>query len=128
MDQFQKYAPLISRLFIGGFFLISGVSKLGNVEGFTGYLQMGGLPGFLAWPAIAFEIAVGLSMLLGFQARLVALAGAGFCIVTAVLYHSNFADPTMQIMFLKNFAIAGGFLMIFASGAGPVSLDKAKAA
>jgi putative oxidoreductase len=124
MDQLSKYAPLIARIFIGGFFLMSGLGKLGDVAGFAGYVQSGGLPGFLAWPAILFEIAVGLSMLVGFKARLVALAGAAFCIVSAVLYHSNFADQMQMIMFLKNFSIAGGFLMIFAHGAGAVALDK----
>jgi putative oxidoreductase len=124
MDQLSKYAPLIARIFIGGFFLISGLSKLGDVAGFAGYVASGGLPGFLAWPAILFEIGVGLSMLLGFKARIVALAGAAFCIISAVLYHSNFADQIQMIMFLKNFSIAGGFLMIFAHGAGAVALDK----
>lgn len=124
MDQLSKYAPLIARIFIGGFFLISGLGKLGDVAGFAGYLQSGGLPGFLAWPAILFEIAVGLSMLVGFKVRVTALAGAAFCIVTAALYHTNFADQMQLIMFLKNFSIAGGFLMIFAHGAGAVSLDK----
>jgi len=55
---------------------------------------------------------------------LVALAGAAFCVVTAVLYHSNFADQTQMIMFLKNFSIAGAFLMFLAHGAGAYALDK----
>lgn len=124
MDQLSKYAPLIARIFIGGFFLISGLGKLGDVAGFAGYMQSGGLPGFLAWPAILFEIAVGLLMLVGFKVHVTALAGAAFCIVTAALYHTNFADQMQLIMFLKNFSLAGGFLMIFAHGAGAVSLDK----
>ncbi len=124
MDQLSKYAPPIARIFIGGFFLMSGLGKLGDVAGFAGYMQSGGLPGFLAWPAILFEIAVGLSVLLGFKIRIAALAGAAFCIVSAVLYHSNFADQIQMIMFLKNFSIAGGFLMFFAHGAGAVALDK----
>jgi putative oxidoreductase len=52
------------------------------------------------------------------------LAGAAFCVVTAVLYHSNFADQTQMIMFLKNFSIAGAFLMFLAHGAGAYALDK----
>lgn len=124
MDQLQKLSPLVARLFIGAFFLLSGVGKLGDVAGFAGYMEMGGLPGILAWPAILFEILLGLSMIAGFKARLAALAGAGFCIVTAVLYHNNFADQMQMVMFLKNFAIAGGFLMIFANGAGAYAVDK----
>lgn len=124
MDQLQKFAPLIARLFIGGFFLLSGLGKLGDVAGFAGYLASGGLPAFLAWPSILFEILVGLSMIAGFKARIVALAGAGFCIVAALLYHNNLADQMQMIMFFKNFAIAGGFLMIFAHGAGAMAVDK----
>lgn len=124
MDQLSKYAPLIARIFIGGFFLFSGLGKLGDVAGFAGYMQSGGLPGFLAWPAILFEIALGLSILVGFKVRVAALAGAAFCLVSAALYHSNFADQTQMIMFLKNVSIAGGFLMIFAHGAGTLALDK----
>lgn len=124
MQQLQNIAPLIARLFIGGFFLLSGLGKLGDVAGFTGYLTSGGLPAFLAWPAILFEIAVGLAMIAGFRANLVALAGAAFSVVAALLYHNNLADQMQMIMFFKNFAIAGGFLMIFAHGAGAYAVDK----
>lgn len=124
MQQLQNFAPLIARLFIGGFFLLSGLGKLGDVAGFTGYLTSGGLPAFLAWPAILFEIAVGLAMIAGFRVHLVALAGAAFSVVAALLYHNNLADQMQMIMFFKNFAIAGGFLMIFAHGAGAYAVDK----
>lgn len=124
MDQLSKFAPLIARIFIGGFFLMAGLGKIADVAGTAGYIQSVGLPGFLAWPAIIFEVALGLSVLAGFKIRLAALAGAGFCILTAVLFHNNFADQTQMVMFLKNFAIAGGFLMIFAHGAGAVAIDK----
>ncbi|MCF8510712.1 MAG: DoxX family protein [Rhodobacteraceae bacterium] len=124
MDQLNKFAPLIARLLIGGFFLLSGLGKLGDVAGFTGYLTSGGLPAFLAWPAILFEIAVGIAVIVGFQARIAALAGAAFCIAAALLYHNNLADQVQMIMFFKNFAIAGGFMMIFANGAGALAVDK----
>ncbi|MFC3179797.1 DoxX family protein [Cypionkella sinensis] len=125
MDKLALYAPLIARIIIGGFFLLAGIGKIGDVAGTAGYMQSVGLPGFLVWPAIIFEIGVGLCMILGFKTRIVALAAAAFCVVTAVLFHNNFADQTQMIMFLKNFSIAGGFLMFFAHGAGAVALDKA---
>jgi putative oxidoreductase len=125
MEQLRTYSPLIARLIIGGFFLLAGVGKIADVAGTAGYIQSVGLPGFLAWPAIIFEIALGLALIVGFQTRIVALAGAAFCVVTAVLFHNNFADQTQMIMFLKNFSIAGAFLMFFAHGAGKLALDKA---
>jgi putative oxidoreductase len=125
MEQLKTYSPLIARLLIGGFFLLAGVGKVADIAGTAGYMQSVGLPGFLAWPAAIFEIAVALSLILGFKIRIVALAGAAFCVVTALIFHNNFADQTQMIMFLKNFSIAGGFLMFFANGAGKLAIDKA---
>lgn len=125
MDQIKTYSPFIARLIIGGFFLMAGVGKIADVAGTAGYIQSVGLPGFLAWPAILFEIALGLALIVGFQIRIAALAGAAFCIFTAVVFHNNFADQTQTIMFLKNLCIAGAFLMFFAHGAGKLALDKA---
>jgi putative oxidoreductase len=125
MDKLSTYAPLIARIFIGLFFLLAGVGKVFDIAGTAGYMASVGLPGFLAWPATLFEIALGLSVLLGFKIRLASLAGAAFCIVTAVLFHNNFADQTQMVMFLKNFSIAGAFLLFYANGAGAVAIDKA---
>lgn len=125
MEQLKTYSPLIARLFIGGFFLLAGVGKVADIAGTAGYIQSVGLPGFLAWPATIFEIVLGLAMIVGYQTRIAALAGAAFCIFTAVVFHNNFADQTQMIMFLKNFSIAGAFLMFFANGAGKFALDKA---
>jgi putative oxidoreductase len=61
----------------------------------------------------------------GYQTRIAALAEAAFCVFTGVVFHNNFADQTQMIMFLKNFSIAGAFLMFFANGAGKLALDKA---
>lgn len=124
MDQLSKYAPLIARIIIGGFFIMAGLGKMGDVAGTAGYMESVGLPGILVWPGIIFEVALGLAILVGYKTRIAALAGAAFCVVTAVFFHTNFADQIQMIMFLKNFAIAGGFLMIFAHGAGAVAIDK----
>lgn len=125
MDQLSKFAPLIARIFIGGFFLMAGIGKLADVAGTAGYMSSVGIPGFLVWPAIIFEIAVGLSVIAGFKIRLVSLAAAAFCILTALLFHSDFADQNQMIHFLKNFSIAGAFLMFLANGAGKLALDRA---
>ncbi|MFN5996198.1 MAG: DoxX family protein [Paracoccaceae bacterium] len=125
MEQLKTYSPLIARLLIGGFFLLAGVGKVADIAGTAGYIQSVGLPGFLAWPAAIFEIVLGLALIVGYQTRIAALAGAAFCIFTAVLFHNNFADQTQMVMFLKNFSIAGAFLMFFANGAGKLALDKA---
>ena len=63
----------------------------------------------------------------GFQSRLAALALTGFCILTALLFHTNFADANELIQFNKDIAIAGGFLALVAFGAGGWSLDALQA-
>ena len=125
MTSINTYAPLVGRILIAVLFLLAGLGKLADVQGFAGYLQSGGLPAILAWPSILFEIAVGVLLLIGFQTRLVGLAGAAFCVVAAALYHNNFADQMQMVMFLKNLAIAGGFLLLAANGPGRFALDKA---
>lgn len=125
MTKYADYAPVAARLLLAVLFLLAGLGKLGDVGGFAGYLASGGLPTFLAWPAILFEIAVGVLLVIGWQVRLIALAAAAFCVVAAALYHNNFADQMQLIMFLKNLAIAGGFLALFTTGAGRLALDKA---
>lgn len=124
MEKLTFYAPLIARILIGGLFLIAGLGKLGDVPGFAGYLTSGGLPAFLAWPSVLFEIALGLAIIAGFQTRIAALFGAAFCVVAALLYHLQPADPMQMAIFFKNFAIAGGLLLLFAHGPGPYAVDK----
>ena len=125
MEQLKTYAPLITRLFLAAMFIPAGLGKMGDVAGFAGYLTSGGLPAFLAWPSIIFEVLLGLSMLIGFQARWMALLGAGFCVLAGLLYHFAPADQMQMIMFFKNLGVAGAFLMIFAHGPGKLSVDKA---
>lgn len=124
MDKLRFYAPLAARILMGALFIVAGLGKLGDVAGFAGYMASGGIPAILAWPTIIFELALGATLIVGFQARIMALLGAAFCIVAALLYHFVPADQMQMTMFLKNFAIAGGLLMVFAHGAGPVAVDK----
>lgn len=125
MNQLKTYAPLLARLFLAAMFLPAGLSKTADVAGLSAYIASGGLPGILAWPTIVFELLLGLSMLLGFQARIMALLGAGFCIATALLYHLKPDDVMQMQAFFKNLGVAGAFLMIFAHGPGTPALDRA---
>ena len=114
---------LIARLLLGGMFLMAGLGKLADVQGFAGYVASGGLPAFLAWPAILFEIGAGLALIAGFQTRLAALALAAFCVVTGLLYHLVPADQMQMTMLFKNLALAGGYLALFVAGPGRLALD-----
>src|SRR5437660_6088568 len=52
-----------------------------------------------------------------------ALLLAGFCVATAVLFHTKFGDRNQLLHFEKDFAIAGGLLVLFAHGGGAWALD-----
>lgn len=124
MESLKTYAPLIGRILLAVVFIPAALSKLGDVAAFTGYMTSGGVPAFLAWPAILFELALGVSMLIGFQVRIMALLGAGFCVLLGLLYHLVPADQIQMILFFKNLGLAGGFMMVVAHGAGAYAVDK----
>ena len=83
MTNLNSSLHVVARVFLGLLFLVAGLGKLGNVDGFAGYMASGGIPAFLAWPAVLFEILAGAAIIAGFQTRLAALALAAFCVVTS---------------------------------------------
>ncbi|WP_413663309.1 DoxX family protein [Microbulbifer sp. CNSA002] len=123
---FPAVADLSGRIGLAAIFLLAGVNKIQNYEGSAQYLAYGGLPEFLLPLVILFEIGGALALIAGFQTRLTALAFAGFSLLTALLFHNNLEDQMQFLMFFKNLAIAGGFLVIAAHGAGRFSLDNKK--
>ena len=74
---------------------------------------------------MAVELSGGLAVLFGFQARLAAAGLAVWCIVTALVGHTNFADADAEIQFMKNVAMSGGFIFIAAFGPGAYALARA---
>ena len=104
----------IGRVMLAALFVIAGLGKLGALAATDTYIQSAGLPAGLALPAAVFEIAAGLAIALGIFTRFFALLLAGFCLTTALLFHNNFNDQQQITNFLKNVALAGGFLVLFA--------------
>ena len=114
---------LISRIFLGQIFLLAGISKIGAYEGTQGYMEAMGVPGELLFLVIILEIVGGLAIILGWQLRWASWALAAFTIVAGLIFHSNFADQMQSILFMKNVAIAGGFLVLATAGAGAYSVE-----
>ncbi|MEM1411886.1 MAG: DoxX family protein [Pseudomonadota bacterium] len=123
MNNATAYAAPVGRIFLALIFIIMGISKLGNFAGTQGWMESMGVPGVLLSAVIAVEIGGGLAVLLGWKTRIAAFLLAGFSLLTAVIFHTDFADQNQLIAFLKNVALAGGFLMIVAQGAGAFALD-----
>ncbi len=119
---------LTGRIFIAAIFLIAGIGKLGaGYAGTQGYMESMGVPGILLPLVIALEIGGAILVIAGLFTRVTALALAGFTVLSALLFHADFSDQMQMIMFMKNFAIAGGFLFLAANGAGAWSLDARRA-
>ncbi|MCJ2016667.1 DoxX family protein [Methylobacterium sp. E-065] len=108
-------------------FLVSGIGKLTAVAATQGYMTAYGVPAMLVWPAAAFEIGAGVLLLLGLWTRPLGLCLAGWCLLTAAIFHTAFADQNQLINFLKNLTMAGGFLLLARAGATGFSLDARRA-
>jgi putative oxidoreductase len=126
INTYTKYADLPARAALSAVFIISGSSKISAFEGTQGYMEAFGIPGALLGPTIAFEVLAGLAILIGFKTRYVAFILSSFTVVTALVFHRDFADQIQQIMFLKNIAIAGGLLLLAKTGAPQFSVTSAK--
>ena len=116
-------SQLIARLFLGHIFLLAGISKISAYEGTQGFMESMGVPGQLLFLVIILEIAGGLAVILGWQVRWASYALAGFTVVAALIFHNNFADQIQSILFMKNIAIAGGFMALSVIGSGAYSID-----
>ena len=120
----MQILELIGRIFISLIFLIAGVGKIFNYEGTIGYMESFGVPDYLLIPAIIIEILFPLLVIIGYKTKLAAIILALFTISLAIIFHTDFSNQMQLMSFLKNFAIAGGFLIIFARGAGKYSIDQ----
>ena len=118
-----RWIDLPARALMSLLFLLSGFGKLGAVSAVQGYMAAHGVPGVLIWPAAALEVGGGLLLLVGFGTRPVALVLSGWCLLTALIFHTAFADQDQFIHFFKNMTMAGGFLMLAQSGAPGLSVD-----
>ena len=123
--KYSDTALLIGRILLGALFLIAAYNKVKGYGGGIGYFGRLGMPApDVTYPlTILFELAVGILLIIGYQTRLAALAIAAFCIATALIAHTNVADGNQFNHLLKNLAVAGGALALFAAGPGAQSLD-----
>ncbi|MGI9341103.1 DoxX family protein [uncultured Psychrobacter sp.] len=126
MERFQDISMLLGRVFLSLIFIVSGFNKITDYAGTQGYMESMGVPALMLPLVIILELLGGIAILIGFKTRIVALLFIGFNVISALLFHSDFDDQTQMTMFMKNIAIAGGFLLLFAQGAGAYSVDNHK--
>ena len=116
-------ADLVGRILISALFRLNGIFKINNYDGAIGWMEGFGVPGILLIPAIILEIAGPVLIIIGYKTKLAAGFLSLFCIATAFIFHNDFANQMQLTSFLKNIALAGGFLILFVNGAKGFSLD-----
>ncbi|RCS24617.1 DoxX family protein [Phyllobacterium salinisoli] len=121
----NPYGNLLGRALLASLFIPAGFSKLTAIAGTAGYFGSIGLPAPTVVAVLVglLEFFGGLAVLVGFKTRIAAIALGLFSIASALVAHTNFADMMQMINFQKNIAIAGGFFVLAAAGAGALSID-----
>lgn len=123
MTLLNDYAPLLLRICLVVLFPFSGLDKIVNWRSAMKQAGNGALAPAMLVAAIVVEIGAPVCIVLGWHDRLAAFVLAGFCAVTAVLYHQFWRYPDFWRFregeglehfweFLKNFGLVGGLGLV----------------
>ena len=113
----------LGRVLLSTLFLVEGIGKISIQEDVIMYMEDYGVPEILFVPAIVLEILFPLLLIVGYKTKWSASIMALFTFTVAIIFHTNFNEGMQMIFFLKDIAIAGGFMIIVAYGPGKISLD-----
>ena len=127
-DTFENAALLTGRVLLAAIFLHEGAVLIPGYSAAAAYMAKLGVPEIALAPTIALQIVAGLMLVTGVLARPGALALGLFCVATAFLAHTNFANRNELLHFEKDLAIAGGMFTLAARGAGAWTLARLIAA
>jgi len=146
----QNLLMLVGRVLLAAIFVWVGYGKIVTYEGTQDFMTSQGVPSWILPLVILLECGGGIAIILGFFTRLIAFMLAVFCVASAILFHTDGhsqliafmndmvrydycaaasfmlergGDYMQIIMFMKNITMAGGFLVLAASGPGDISLD-----
>ena len=120
----SNIADLLGRILISALFFLNGIFKINNYEATIDWIENFDIPGILLIPAIILEVLGPILIVLGYQTKITAALLSLFCLATAIIFHYDFADQMQLTSFLKNIALAGGFLFLVVNGAKDLSIDK----
>jgi len=113
----------LGRVLLSTLFLVEGIGKISMQEDVVMYMEDYGVPEILFLPAIILEILFPLLLITGYRTKWVASVMALFTFTVAIIFHTDFSEGIQMILFLKDIAIAGGFMIIIVYGPGKISLD-----
>ena len=113
----------LGRIFLSSLFLIEGIKKFFFQEETIIYMEEYGVPEILFFPSLVLEILFPILLIVGYKTKISASIMALFTLTVAIIFHSDFQNHLELIAFLKNVAIAGGFLVIVANDPKICSID-----
>jgi len=111
------------RILLSTLFLVEGIGKISKQEEVIMFMDDYGVPEILFVPSIIIEILFPLLLIIGYRTKWAASIMAIFTFTVAIIFHTDFGEGMQMIFFLKDIAIAGGFMIIVAYGPGKISLD-----
>ena len=109
-------AALIGRILLAVIFIVSGIGKIMDPAPASGMMASVGLPANMALGVGIFELVAGVLLAIGLMTRLVSIVLFVYVALTILFFHNALADPAQQVNALKNLAIMGGMMMVFAYG------------
>ena len=116
-------AEAFGRIFISTLFIVEAFKKFSFKEETIFYMIEYGVPDILFYPTLLFEMIFPILLIIGYKTKFSAFAMFIFTIVVTIIFHTDFGDQTQLMAFLKNLAIAGGFLVISANEPKVCTLD-----
>jgi len=119
----KDFTVLAGRILLALIFIISGWGKITGYAGSQQYMESMGVSGALLPVVIFVELGGGLAIAFGLLTRIAAVGLAVFCLLAAVIFHTDFSNQMQFISFMKNLAIAGGFFVLSVHGPGAFSID-----
>jgi putative oxidoreductase len=119
----ENVVLLASRVLLAWIFVHEGVFLATNFAAASASMGKAGVPALALVATIGLQLAGGISITVGWHARLGAAAQGLFCLATAILFHTNFANRNELLHFEKDLAIAGGMFVLMLRGAGGYSVQ-----
>ena len=113
----------LGRVLLSTLFLVEGIGKISMQEDVVMYMEDYGVPEILFVPAIILEILFPLLLIIGYRTKWAASVMTLFTFTVAIIFHTNFSEGMQMLLFLKDIAIAGVFMIIIVYGPGKISLD-----
>jgi putative oxidoreductase len=120
---FENPILLMSRLLLASLFVHEGAYLLANFDTASAGMAKLGVPAYLLMATTALQLVAGIAIAAGWHAREGAAALGLFCLATAMLFHTNFANRNELLQFEKDLAISGGLLLLMLRGAGGWSVE-----